>query len=185
MRSKLRHKTMMCVVLILTTLVAGFAAVPRRSSARLLAEDVAPAAPDQGPQLEQAFGQMPLYFVENQGQVDDRVRYYLQGRDKTLYFTPEGVTFVLRGGDEPLARDDRRSISPGSPLLYRDDQQARQGWVVKLDFMDANPDVEPVGQDVTPAVISYFKGRPDEWIAGDPYCGSPLICGSITVENMP
>jgi len=47
--------------------------------------------------LEQAFGHLPLYFVENQGQMDERVAYYIQGSDKTIYFTPEGVTFALTG----------------------------------------------------------------------------------------
>ena len=40
---------------------------------------------------------MPLYFVENRGQVDSRVAYYVQGSDKTIYFTREGVTFALTG----------------------------------------------------------------------------------------
>lgn len=38
---------------------------------------------------------MPLYFVENQGQMDERVSYYIQGSDKNIYFSPEGVTFAL------------------------------------------------------------------------------------------
>jgi len=41
--------------------------------------------------IRQALGQLPLYFVENQGQLDERVAYTIQGSDKTLYFTSEGV----------------------------------------------------------------------------------------------
>jgi hypothetical protein len=36
--------------------------------------------------------QLPLYFVENRGQIDPQVSYYIQGSDKILYFTPHGVT---------------------------------------------------------------------------------------------
>src|SRR5712692_8616097 len=34
----------------------------------------------------------PLSFIENRGQVDQRVAYYLQGRDTTIYFTRQGLT---------------------------------------------------------------------------------------------
>jgi hypothetical protein len=84
--------------------------------------------------------QLPLYFIENQGHLDERVRYYVQGKDKTLYFTSQGLTFVLSD------TEDR--------------------WVVKLDFMGANPAAHPVGQDETGAQIHYFKGRPEEWVTG-------------------
>ena len=40
---------------------------------------------------------LPLYFVENRGQADERVSYYLQGRETAVYFTPHGVTYSLTG----------------------------------------------------------------------------------------
>ncbi len=44
--------------------------------------------------------------------------------------------------------------------------KAPQRWVLKLDFLDANPDVKPIGEHPTPAVISYFKGPPEQWETG-------------------
>ncbi len=41
-------------------------------------------------------------------------------------------------------------------------------WVVKLDFVGANAGVRPVGKEETGAVISYFKGNPEEWKTGLP-----------------
>jgi hypothetical protein len=96
--------------------------------------------------VEAAFAQLPLYFIENRGQVDERAAYYVQGKDKTLYFTSEGVTFVLSGEDTE------------SPAANR--------WVLKLGFVGANPEVQPVGRDETGALISYFRGRPEEWETG-------------------
>ncbi len=43
------------------------------------------------------FGKLPLYFIENQGQLDPRVAYYVQGRDTSVYCTSRGVTFALTG----------------------------------------------------------------------------------------
>src|SRR5262245_9193728 len=45
----------------------------------------------------ETYGQLPLYFIENQGQVDGRVAYYVAGKDKTLYFTAQGITIALTG----------------------------------------------------------------------------------------
>jgi hypothetical protein len=87
-----------------------------------------------------ALTRLPLYFIENQGQLDERVGYYVQGRDKTLYFTSQGLTFVLGGSGER--------------------------WAVKLDFVGANPGASPAGEAETGAVVSYFKGQPEDWVTG-------------------
>jgi len=126
--------------------------------------------------IRQALGQLPLYFVENQGQLDERVAYYIQGSDKTIYFTPEGVTFALT--ERPLrATNDERRRDAGLPNLFgADDRHSQQvgdsepvqRWSVKLDFVGANPNVRPIGQDKTEAIISYFKGPRDQWHAGLP-----------------
>jgi hypothetical protein len=106
------------------------------------------AAPDAAAGAEATLTQLPLYFVENRGQLDEQVAYYVQGKDKTLYFTSQGLTFVLSGSaHEGAAGDVRR-------------------WIVKLDFIGANPDVQPVGVSETGALISYFKGRPEQWKTG-------------------
>jgi hypothetical protein len=39
-------------------------------------------------------------------------------------------------------------------------------WVVKLDFVGADPAVQPVGRDQTDALISYFRGPHEEWQTG-------------------
>ena len=92
------------------------------------------------------FGKVPLYFVPNKGQLDDRVAYYVQGKDKTVYFTSEGITFALASPAES---------GPGR-------------WIVKLDFIGSNPDTQPLGLEETGAVVSYFRGQPENWRAGIP-----------------
>jgi len=114
----------------------------------LLAPILAGKAPAQAPP---ALGALPLYFVPNQGQVDDeRVSFYVKGADRTLFFTSAGVTIALKGGPQEDAGD------PASR------------WVVKLDFVGARPGVAPVGLDRQAATFSYFTGPREDWHTGLP-----------------
>ena len=123
--------------------------------------------------IDQDFGKMPLYFIPNHGQMDVRVAYYLQGKDKTIYFTSEGLTYLLserRAGEEIAEKTasvkERLLINPAEHELQSRRDQRR--FAVKLDFVGANADVRPSGEEKTGAVISYFKGKPEEWKAGLP-----------------
>ena len=199
-------------------------------------------------QVLEAYGKLPLYFIENQGQIDPRVAYYIQGGDKSIYFTPEGVTFALTAaGEEEVSSEDfaqpadslgrgvlaarsrsrlgldlvhlasygetdalrapsrsrlgfkttapsrsrpglglvqpaayggtgvlpapsrsRLGFKPTAPSRSRLGLGEARRWVVKVDFVDANPNALPVGQEPTAAVISYFKGPQEEWNTGLP-----------------
>src|SRR5262245_6168545 len=65
----------------------------------------ADAAPREG--VRAMTGKLPLYFVENRGQEDGRVGYYVQGRDTAVYFTRTGVTFALSNTPAPRGTIDR------------------------------------------------------------------------------
>jgi hypothetical protein len=92
------------------------------------------------------FGKLPVSFIPNGGQWDESVDYAVQGRDKTVWFGAGGVTLALNQGAEG------------------------QGWVVKLDFVGADPNLRPVGLEETGTVFSYFKGRPGNWKTGLAAC---------------
>ncbi|HMX28129.1 MAG TPA: SBBP repeat-containing protein, partial [Blastocatellia bacterium] len=119
------------------------------------------SAPAAASMRREAFGKLPLYFVENRGQTDARAAYYVQGSDKAIYFTDRGLTFVLNGGrKEP-------SLQPASfdsQSAIRNPQSER--WALKLDFVGARTDAHPEGDAPTEAVVSYFKGNPSEWKTG-------------------
>ncbi|MBI3909560.1 MAG: SBBP repeat-containing protein [Armatimonadetes bacterium] len=126
--------------------------------------------------LEARFGRMPLSFIENCGQLDPHVAYYVQGRDKSLYFTSRGITFGLAGPRGERRRQRRRNEQPA----------ARTGWAVRLDFVGARPDARPRGQMRTSTVVSYFRGPREEWQTGlrsfssiiykDLWPGIDLVC---------
>lgn len=111
------------------------------------------------------FGRMPLYFIENQGQMDKEVNYYVSGRDKSFYFTSGGITIALIDRRESVVgREDIFSKGDGP-----EDKAPQPGrWIVKLDFVGADKGIAPVGLESTEAVISYFRGMPSEWKKGLP-----------------
>jgi len=175
------------VVLVVLTLMPAptpfLPAVPDHAPATAAQAQMAPAplaTQDEAAtqvRLEQAFGHLPLYFVENQGQMDERVSYYVRGSDKMIYFTAEGLTFVLSEGTQIANGKSQRGKSADRDSPFRYPQQvgdsgieagALQRWAVKLEFIGTKAGVRPVGEEQQEAVISYFKGQPEEWRTGLP-----------------
>jgi Beta-propeller repeat len=72
-----------------------------------------------------------LAFVENRGQVDPRVSYYLPGPDTSVFFTATGLSFAL------------------------------EGWAVKLDFIGADPKVRAAGEEQAGTVNYLTGSRED------------------------
>lgn len=123
-------------------LLVGLAIAAAMSVTRAI--DLSGLAPTYTPAVSMRptnFNHLPLYFIENRGQVDGRASYYLMGKDKTIFFTPQGVHFVLH-------------------------QDARR-WAVRLDFLDAQATV-PIGQNRSAARISHFRGQRADWKNGLP-----------------
>lgn len=134
----------------------------------LLLVSGAPAASPAAPatatkaRVEAAFGQLPLLFIENRGQLDPTVAYYVQGRSTSLYFTPAGLTFALSGKQDPPAP----RAKGGLVRTGWNPKSTPERWALKLDFLGADLSVKPVAEAPQEAVISYFKGPPSKWQAG-------------------
>ena len=109
-----------------------------------LTESVKDATQSSTADVKSSLGKLPLYFVANEGQVDDRVDYYVQGSRTNVYFTSEGVTYQLSGA------------------------KGKRDWAIKLNFEGAN-DVSPVGRSRTEATINYFKGSREDWTNSSTY----------------
>ena len=81
---------------------AGFQAQPDNG--------FSPAVKDTGKKapvtIDKDYGKMPLAFIPNKGQMDKQVYFYLQGKDKSVYFTSTGLTYTLAGptGSRPARR---------------------------------------------------------------------------------
>ncbi len=102
-----------------------------------------------------AYGKLPLLFIENQGQVDEAVSYYVKASGQTLYLTGQGIVFDLVHYEraEPADMAGRQ----GERLVY------------SLDFVGANSQPIMEGVDRDGAVVNYFIGNdPERWRSGVP-----------------
>ncbi len=138
-----------------------------------------PVVPVVSPRIGADFERIPLQFIPNEGQVDGPAAFYIQGRDKTVYFAAEGLTFLLAETGELISRglNEMRHTSGReereTPMLGAEsvedvaaaDRPSRR-WVVKLDFVGANTKAVPASLEESGALISYFKGRPENWKTG-------------------
>ena len=89
-----------------------------------------------------AYGQVPLTFIANRGQVHPSVRFTAQAADMTAYFTPEEVVVDLRGR------------------------------IVRLRYPGANPSPQVDGLDAQEGRAHYFIGSdPDKWTTNVPLFG--------------
>jgi hypothetical protein len=99
-------------------------------------------SPARGDEVRGALTELPLYFVENRGEVDPRAEYYVHGPEASVFFTTGGLRLSL---PHPSGRR----------------------WALGVGFVGADP-TEPAGREKTPAVISYFSGDPEWWSSGNP-----------------
>jgi hypothetical protein len=121
-------------------------------------------------------GPAPPLLCAEPGSTFSQVAYYIRGNDKTIYFSPHGLTFALSGPVEQRVVEVGRAAAcwMQDRLRWpRDQVPARRRWTVKLDFVGANPHVRPKGLEKAGAVISYFRGSPDQWHTGLPTSAAP------------
>ena len=121
-------------------------------------------------------GKAPVNFIPNRGQTDEKFAYYVQGKDKAIGFSSDGVTFVLTGrkagaiatqAGREMPAGETEPNRPGIPgPSPESDSQSGSRWVVNLDFLGANAGVQPVGTDPNGTIISFFSGEPGTWKTG-------------------
>lgn len=102
------------------------------------------------------FGEIPLYFIPNKGQVNEKALYYSKTSKYTLWLTKKGLVFdaVKRTKRPDLEGFDRRMRNPK--------EQTNSGFernVSRLLFLDPNPDPEVISIGLTDHNVNYFRGN--------------------------
>ena len=137
------------------------------------------------------FGNIPLYFIPNQGQVDGKARFYARTSRYMLWMTKQGMVFdsirkveathlapsghPFQGKHTPPfghpSQEGSKGLphSPDSPKIERD--------VSMVIFQDANSDPGLVPLELARHKVSYFKGKdPSKWQTGIQTSKAVLYC---------
>jgi endonuclease/exonuclease/phosphatase family metal-dependent hydrolase len=106
--------------------------------------------------LNPDFGKIPLYFIPNEGQVDERALFCAKTSKYTLWLTKEGLVFdstrrIKKESVESKRLNPRDINDPGDFTYDRD--------VSRLVFVNANRNPEVVPVDDTEHKVNYFIGN--------------------------
>jgi hypothetical protein len=104
--------------------------------------------------------QMPLTFVENQGQWDENVLFKANAGGVTFRFCPGEVQYMFsRNTGEVLESRDPEFQDPYQPPRYK-----RESYQLKAQFIGANPMVAVSGSDRSGCNTNFYFGQdPSKW----------------------
>ena len=101
------------------------------------------------------YGKIPLYFIHNEGQVNDKALFYAKTSKYTLWLTKEGLVFdITRRIKE---KNSKSTISIPKDVNNPEDFEHERD-VSRLIFLDSNKNPEVVPVDKTEHRVNYFIG---------------------------
>lgn len=99
------------------------------------------------------WGELPVYFVENRGQLPSDVAFHIEGANQQVMFHPGGLTYLF--ADHP--------VSPGPIAVSFPSSTYAPGADTTLRFVDSNPASRPVGRWRSDARFQFYLGSRDRW----------------------
>ena len=113
----------------------------------------------------EAYGKLPVLFIQNDGQLDSTVEYYVKASRQTLYFTGDSIIFDLirYQGTEETDLADRKA----------------ERLVFSIGFLGASERSLIEAGDKDKAIVNYFIGNaPERWYTDIPTY-KQLVYGEI------
>jgi hypothetical protein len=120
------------------------------------------------------FGNIPLYFIPNQGQVNEKARFYAKTSRYTLWMTKEGLIFdSIRKTKVEADAEGIKTPGPQENIKEREGihhssfithHSSFNRDVSRLFFLDSsrNPEMAPI--ELTQHKVNYLKGNdPSQW----------------------
>ncbi len=145
-------------------------------------ESVQPAQPLSAARVIQNYGTLPLSFEANQGQADKQVRFLAHGNGYGLFLTGSEAVLALRKSTRNANPLYHRLLSshgvapgPGAPpppgglesgtnATPDPVQPSSKVDVLRMQLAGANPESNPVGEEIMPGTTNYFRGNdPAQW----------------------
>ena len=109
--------------------------------------------------VQKTYGKIPLYFIQNNGQMDEITKFYETGSGHSTFFTKDGVYLSLIRHEDVRVESQRQGSIPQA-----ENSKTLNFQLIKLSFLNASKDPEIVAEGLQKGKINYFIGKsPDQW----------------------
>jgi hypothetical protein len=126
--------------IILTVFVVTSALMAQRSTAVGVSSTV---------KANRDYGQLPVTFEANRGQMPGQVKFQSQGKGYTAFLTTGGMVLTLH---------------PSSVAATSNNTQQQAGTTLKFRLLGANANPAVIGEEPQPGKVNYFIGNdPSQW----------------------
>jgi len=123
--------------------------------------------------IRNAYGDLPLSFIENRGQVDGRVQFYERGRGHATFFTGNSVNIVLMQNN--VKSDNGTSVS----AVSKNKGHKLIPEALSLNFIGSDHGARIIHGEPLPGYVNYFMGRQgSDWLTRIP------TYKALTYENI-
>ncbi len=124
-------------------LLIGFVGENDATTTAALVHPPDPPAKNSAPSTKNPYTQIPLHFIENQGQFPHEIKYYSQSENHSIFFTAEGLS------------------------LFTHIPETAQKTEIRLFPLNAKKNMRIFPENKQQAVLSYFYGKhPKNWHQG-------------------
>ena len=111
--------------------------------------------------MYKSFLSLPIYFIQNKGQTNSKVKYIVNGLGNSMFFTEDGVYLVLNQINENREQDSKLKT-----LITKSDTNDQKivTEVLRLIPVNANKNSEIIAEDILESKVNYFIGNnPEKW----------------------
>jgi len=134
--------------------------------------------------LQKDYGKLPLFFIQNNGQMDKRVKYYEKGSSHATFFANDGVYLSLQAkkpkiqasnikGPGRLIRPAQLNKPEGFPYSPESEGANVKSEFIKLMPVGANKSPEIIAEAKMEGKVNYFVGNDSKnWKANIPTYGA-------------
>jgi endonuclease/exonuclease/phosphatase family metal-dependent hydrolase len=106
--------------------------------------------------LNPDFGKIPLYFIPNKGQVNEKALFYAKASKYTLWLTKEGLVFDSK---RRIKRESTKSKRQNPREINNHENYKYDRDVSRLVFVKADRSLEIIPLDSTAHKANYFIGK--------------------------
>jgi len=118
--------------------------------------------PETRAKVAQAYGKLPLTFIENKGQMDSKVRFYVSGSAGTIFFTNQEIVMEFVKRENPKDKQDKPGIK--SSLDTSTTTVTEHRLVLRRKFLNPNPSCQLIGIEQLPGKVNILRGNdPAKW----------------------